>query len=864
MDIIVSHQLTDFDGLGAMVAAHKLYPEAIPVFPGRRHRLVKDFMVLYKDEIEIKSFQDIDTDKVTRVIIVDTNKRDMLGELNSVINWELVEVIVYDHHPHDNLSWADQELSEDVGSATTILVNKIIERGLELNPFEATVCALAIYADTGNLTYLNTHSEDAAALSYLLKAGANLRVINEFIKEPLNTQQEDLLENLLDTRYDIKIDGIQVTIFKISIMDYVGGINRVVEQIKSLYHLPTIFVLVETNNKVEVIGRSSDEAVNIGRICSYLGGGGHAGAGAARVYLQLHKAYEKLEEAINSNVQPHLRVRDIMSTPVRTVEPDKSIAEVEELMKKYGHNGLVVSSDRRIKGIFSRSDLSKVKGHGLMHAPVEAYMSREVITISADSTIHNAQDIMVKNGIGRIPVVDQGKLEGIVTRSDLLAAYYGEETPYQHKNRYGSSLVKIKNRIRDISNLLDKLNPEVQEILKQAGKITSINNAEAYLVGGMVRDLFLERENRDIDIVVDGDTEQVISLLSEKLNGKWSFNSKFGTGSIKTGKYQIDVATARRERYLEPGALPEVESSDILEDLFRRDYTINALAVSLLPDNRGELTDYFLGCEDISSKLLRALHRFSFLDDPTRIIRGIRLVASLDFQFEDETYQLIKEALNLGDFSGLSPARVVKEFKILFTDKINKRLINILKKLPVYRLLGFRINITAKIKEKVCELEGILEYLREKNYNIEEWILRMAVFLEDIPGDVLDWGIKESELLLIKSQQKTSKKLLPVLNQQLGNEELYQNLQELNLEELTLLYINMNSVRARENIKYYFEELMDISLQINGYDLQELGIEPGPVYKDIMQDLFRARLNGRISSREEELNLARELINELE
>ena len=196
MEIIVGHQHTDFDGLAAMVAAKKLYPEAKAVFPGRVQDPVKDFMALYKDEVEILYLSDIDITKVSKVVIVDTAEKSALGELSKKLNLDEIEVIVYDHHPHSPKDWINYDYSQKVGASVTILIEEIIEKGIELNPLEATICALGIYADTGSLTYDMTRAKDVKAVSYLLEYGANLEIIRQFLEEALNAEQQKILDNL--------------------------------------------------------------------------------------------------------------------------------------------------------------------------------------------------------------------------------------------------------------------------------------------------------------------------------------------------------------------------------------------------------------------------------------------------------------------------------------------------------------------------------------------------------------------------------------------------------------------------------------------------------------------------------------------
>ncbi|MFW6306702.1 MAG: CBS domain-containing protein [Bacillota bacterium] len=865
MDIIVSHNLTDLDGLGAMIAAGKLYPEAKAVFVGRLHQTVKDFLVLYKDEIETYTLDEIELENVDRVIMVDTNKKEMTGELEERLDWENCEVIIYDHHPHDKEEWVTLDLSENVGSATTILVNRLVAKDIKINPFEATLGALAIYADTGNLTYLNTTFSDAHALAYLLESGANLKLINDFIKEPLNEEQQELLERLLEFKDDLNIDGINISIFAIEYDKYIAGINRVVEQIKQLYSIDTLFIIFVNDNKGELIGRSSDEAVDIGKICSALNGGGHAGAGAARLRdITLEEAKDELVSVINEKVKPLFRVRKIMSSPVRTVSPDTSIEEVELLMKKFGHNALVVVENEKVVGIFSRSDLSKVKGHNLMHAPVKAYMTRDVITVDASIPVSKAQQIMVEYGIGRLPVENKGKLAGIVTRSNILSSYYGSETPYQHKHRYGSSMVDIEENERDVSGKINQLSDGVINLLKKCGQVADQNEVNVYLIGGMVRDLLLDIDNRDLDLVVDGSLEKYLPSLSKELGGQYSYNRQFRTGSINlpTGT-TIDLASARREIYPYTGALPEVESTNIVEDLFRRDYTINALAIKLNPEHWGQLIDSFAAEKDLKDGLLRSLHRFSFLDDPTRIIRGIRLANRLGFTFEEETATLIKEALDTADFSRLSPDRVIKEFELLFNNKLTEDLMDLLKEYPIFKLLDIDTNIDKRYYCEISVLEDYLAELREKNYNIDTWVVRLAIFSNEWDPDIVnDWNIKNRHKDVITIYSKSSN-FLKKMDKDLDSVDIVAECSRFSNEELLVLLVKTDNNKVVSNIKNYLNNLQKIHLEINGNDLIELGFQPGPVMKDVLDEIYKEKLRGNLLNRGQELEMAKSIYEEM-
>ena len=859
MELIVGHQHTDFDGLAAMIAAKKLYPEAKAAFPGLVQDPVKDFMALYKDEVEVLYLSDIELENVSKLIIVDTANKSALGELNNKLNFAEIEVVVYDHHPHSPKDWVDFDFSQEVGASVSILIEEIIEKNIELNPLEATICALGIYTDTGSLTYDLTHAKDAKAVSYLLKFGANLEIIRQFLEEELNVEQQKIMDNLLENRETLTIDGVEIDLFSYEMSNYVTGLNNITEKLKDIYNLNSVFVIVKMNKKTELIGRSNDDAVNVGKICKIMGGGGHPGAGAAQLSTDIKKVKKKLKNIIKDNIEAIEKVNSIMSTPVRTISPDTTITEAQKFMQKYGHNGVVVCDGKKISGIFSRRDLDKVKGHNLMHAPVKGYMSKNVITVDYDAPIQKAQQLMVKYNIGRLPVIKDKKLVGIITRSDILESYFDHETPHQYQNRYGSSLVTIEKEVIDITDKLDFFPEEVLNLLKTAGEIAEKENSKLFLIGGMIRDLMIGRDNYDLDLVLEGDLKEFLNHFSEKIDAKINFNEQFGTASINfNSKFSIDFATSRKEEYLQSGALPLVERSTILEDLFRRDYTVNALALSLNPNNWAKLYDFFSAREDLEKRELRALHRFSFLDDPTRIIRGVRLASELNFSFEEETNNLIKEALKLGDFSELSPGRVFKELKVLFQNNFNYQTIELIEEFPIFKLIYADFEFKEKYKKDFWNLKENINNFYKLGYNIDRELLFMSIFFNDIPEskyEKLNLNAKEREIFNIDVNNIINK-----LTADLNKVELTTIISNLNKEKLLYVLSVSENEKMLENVELYYEELRDITLNIDGHDIIEMGIKPGPAIREILQKVWKKKLNKELKTEKEEKDFVRKLI----
>ena len=192
------------------------------------------------------------------------------------------------------------------------------------------------------------------------------------------------------------------------------------------------------------------------------------------------------------------------------------------------------------------------------------------------------------------------------------------------------------------SKIERQLPAEVVRFMQVAGETASKQEYNLYLVGGVVRDLLLGRNNFDLDLVVEGDAISLAQQLAQVYTGKITTHPRFNTAKLQWDKWSVDLTTARSETYAKPGALPSVKPGTLKSDLFRRDFTINAMAIHLTPHRYGELIDLYGGMSDLEHKLMRILHEKSFIDDATRIWRALRYEQRLDFQLEETTLKLLK------------------------------------------------------------------------------------------------------------------------------------------------------------------------------------------------------------------------------
>lgn len=211
-----------------------------------------------------------------------------------------------------------------------------------------------------------------------------------------------------------------------------------------------------------------------------------------------------------------------------------------------------------------------------------------------------------------------------------------------------------------------RIGPDLRGILHAAGSLAAEMGYRAYAVGGMVRDLLLERDTFDLDIVVEGEGIRFARRLAGRLRARVKGYERFGTATITpAGGARVDIATARTEIYDAPAALPRVTPGSIRDDLFRRDFTINAMALSLAPEEFGRLLDEFGGVRDIRGRRIRVLHGRSFVDDPTRIFRAVRFEARLGFRIVAADEGRIREALALSLLERLEEYRITAELRLI-------------------------------------------------------------------------------------------------------------------------------------------------------------------------------------------------------
>lgn len=427
MQIITTHKNTDFDALASVIAATMLYPGAIPVLPGKLNPNVRAFLSIHKDLFRIYSAGEIDLDTVASLIVVDVNRWDRIAGVKQLARRKDLEIILWDHHSGAGDIAPDWQCREPMGANITLMVRQLKARRMILTPIQATLFLTGLYEDTGNLGFLSTTAEDAHAAGYLLERKADLGIVNTFLRPAYGEKQKEILFRMLQSARRLSINGHSISFNSQKITGHVDNLAVVVRMYMEIVNVDAAFGVfsIPERKKCIVIGRSHVEDIDIGGIMHVMGGGGHPGAGSTMLDdVQADAVVAWLSELIAGNQRSSVQVSDLMSFPVFTVSPEVSMAAVAALLRQKGCTGVPIVADERLVGIISRRDFRKLRKKSQLKAPVKAFMRTNVKTITPDKSPIQAARTMVRYDIGRLPVVENDKIIGIITRSDSMRYFY--------------------------------------------------------------------------------------------------------------------------------------------------------------------------------------------------------------------------------------------------------------------------------------------------------------------------------------------------------------------------------------------------------------------------------------------------------
>ena len=403
-------------------------------------------------------------------------------------------------------------------------------------------------------------------------------------------------------------------------------------------------------------------------------------------------------------------------------------------------------------------------------------------------------------------------------------------------------------------NMERRLPAELVNFMPAAGKAAQSRGQSLYLVGGVVRDLLLGRTNLDLDLVVEGDAIALASELAGSKGARIVTHPRFGTAKLQWQERSIDLATARSETYPKPGALPTVQPGTIDSDLARRDFTINAMAVKLNPASYGELLDPHGGRDDLKRKLVRMLHEKSFIDDATRIWRGLRYEQRLDFQLEPSTLKLLKrDTAMLATASG---DRIRHELELALKEELPEKILRRADELGVLARVHPALKADGWLAERLAQARQL------SSPGSPPLALYLALLAYPLSGEETEQLI--SYLRLPKTLAQTLRDtaviragLKALSAPDLKPSGIYSLLNGYGSVALTASLIAVDSSTASERIHFYLNKLRYVKPVLSGADLKRMGVTQGPRIREALNMLREARLDGKVKSKKEEEEMVR-------
>ncbi|PZV14946.1 MAG: poly(A) polymerase [Leptolyngbya sp.] len=927
MDLVLCHTTADFDTLGAAVGVARLQPGRRIVLTGGCHPTVQRFLALYRDEYPLIERRAVDPSYIHHLTLVDAQQPERFGPAADWVaqaDRNQVPVAIYDHHPADpDMSWVSEIMIEAVGAATTLVVEALQKEGIEPTVAEATVMALGIHSDTGSLLYEGSTARDAAALAWLMAHGASLAVIADFAEPGLSPTLQSLLTEAMTELQTDSVGGHTLAWVLLRVDGYIPGLSGLAERLISLADADALLFGAYYSNpenssspanagpgagfpspidlsaqditsakditqeeppvqyKLTLIGRARGrigDSIDWGQLLTPLGGGGHPTAASANLTAaDPLAAVQRLMAAVRSQLPQQPTARDLMSSPVRTIRPDTTIKEAQRILLRYGHSGLsVVDASDRLVGIISRRDLDLALHHGFSHAPVKGYMATNLKTITLTTPLADIEHLMVTYDIGRLPVLSPEStgesLVGMVTRTDLLRhLHQGQAAPLTEP-----SLLPTAATLQHA--LEASLSPELQTILRQITAAAQARGWHLYLVGGAVRDLLICADRAalpDIDLVVDGSAHGASAGVELAAAVKQRFpevdlqlHGRFQTAALVWRKdldhplagLMVDIATARTEFYPYPAANPEVEASSIQQDLYRRDFSINALALRLTNPGAGQLLDYFGGLIDLRQGIVRVLHANSFIEDPTRIYRAVRFAVRLGFSLDSQTEGYIHHAMASGVYAQMqrqmrrAPAlqvRLKQELKYILEAPYWQQALTLLDQLQALRCLHSDLAMTPSLWRQLRRLSRWANHGHWPDLD-SPWLLRLEALLAAVPPAArsplaTDLQLPERTIDRLAHLNDLEQRWQSLVIAQPRPSDLYAAYSQ--ADRSTLLLASARHPRTLgPTIWQHLRHWANTPPLMDGHQLQALGYRPGPSFRPMLKALFAAQIDGDIAT----------------
>jgi tRNA nucleotidyltransferase (CCA-adding enzyme) len=871
MHLILTHEQADFDGTAALFAAKLLQPQALAVLPRRLNRNVRAFLTLYGDGLSFTEPDDVPPGPVDRVTLVDTQSLPSIKGISA-----RTEVHIVDHHPLSasrNPAWTfDIQL---LGATTTLLVEAMQESTLTPELAAATLLLMGIYEDTGSLTYAGTTSRDLLACAWLLEQGASLTIAEGFLNNPLSAEQRRLYDRLLDAAETLTVHGLSIVIACGSAEGMQDEVSTLAHKLRDLFDPAGLFVIVALNGNVQLVARSTTQAIDVGRIAEHFGGGGHNRAAAALIRdRRPEEVRDELLPLLKAEIRPARTVSEIMSREPQLLAPSVPVSEAAERMQRFGHEGYPVVEGERVVGLLTRRAVDRAMSHGMGGRPVSSVMEVGELVVSPADSVQHLQRVMVQHDWGQVPVADPetGGIIGIVTRTDLLRSLAAEAS--------GVGPASLAPQLECA------LQPERLALLKLAARQAEAQGGAIYIVGGFVRDLVLGVPSVDFDLVVEGDAIALARGLAAAFGGRVSSHLRFGTakwhldlghpalllavgaqrGAAPELPASLDLVSARTEFYAHPTALPSVQRGSIKLDLHRRDFTINTLALRLDGRHYGELLDPWGGGRDLRDRVVRVLHSISFIDDPTRMLRAVRLEQRLGFAIEPRTLELMQQAIPMLD--RVSGERLRDEIGLILDEARAGAILTRLDALGLLRAIHPALEWDSWLEARLSELRA---FRPPEAWQVHEppqtghlfyalWLARLDANQVAAVCDRLHFPLATRAVVVDASRLMHA---IPRWPTGIAPSDAVSRLEDAGEESLVAAWLSLaDEPAAQELLTSYLVSWRRVTPVTDGRALREAGLPPGPAYTRILSTLRAAWLDGQVENAPQERELLQALLSE--
>jgi len=431
MNIAFGHTNMDFDCLGSLILIKKLFPDYRLVKSSRIHPGTQSIFDFYDNYFDFLEPKELTGEIIDNIIIVDTCTASRVSEYFSHIRNSNPAILIFDHHQIEACDILGARIEgKALGANTSYLGKMAMERGIVLKPEEATIALAAIYADTGRLIYENVSIEDFEVSTWLFNMGASLRLVKSFLDTVKEDRQIAVLNQLRPQLHSIQ--GNMILLSYIELMENVAGLSAVVEKIMEIQNPDAYFAVffVPKDKTIFLIARSQMGKIDLHGLLSAYGGGGHQTAASAKISGRDGQVfYEEFLSYLNDSLEPAARARDIMTKNVFTIHETTSLLDASMYLERVDLTAVpVVDKNGDVSGFISLRDIMKGRKQGRMQAPVKAYMSKPPITVGSMATIRELERIFYKHKISHLPILEEGKLMGIVTRWDYLH-FHKQQSP---------------------------------------------------------------------------------------------------------------------------------------------------------------------------------------------------------------------------------------------------------------------------------------------------------------------------------------------------------------------------------------------------------------------------------------------------